>query len=329
MKLVRYLFLLIAILASPVQARADFPVMDWMTETLDGLENLFSSCLEVPSLSSYNTGSTTLDLSSSGTWVATGTYVSSGKMIQFNWNTIGVEGSPRKYLVMYRIDPRFNRPQLYIQTYDYTQQKYVSDFDSVQGGQLDNYQANPQIVFAQRVQDYTDYFNFNDRPQMQVNQGDVINITLIKSGDFFQAPPGFSGELQSAGQIPVIAYTPSAADDNQIVYASAVPWCAALTANATPSSMVCNSGTYINSSDPSPLVGMLNEPKFTGIKETIPTCPASSNTRAVGALCYYDHGRGMKITINGQTIKSEPDPFVLQAFSIRISFIIKQALQVI
>ena len=311
----RCLILLFVIVTSPAKILADMPVMDWMSRSFSELTSLLSGCLEVPNLNSFNTGSQSLDLTKSDTWVATGAYVSNGKMINFDWGTTGITSRPRKYIVMYRIDPRFSVPQIFIQTYDYGQGKYVSDFDNVLAGQLNRYQLKPEIIFSQRVADFNNYFTFNNRSPIPVYANEVINISLTQTNNFFTGAPGFSAELGDDSDTLSIINTQSPIADNKIIYANMKPWCLAMNASAGISNMICDGNSYKNLTDPiGSLIGVPFEPKLTYLQNSLASCASSLNTRDVPELCYYDHGRGFNLSISNQIIKNEATAFLHSDF---------------
>ncbi len=193
-----------------------FAVPGWLALSLIGLASNFSSCLEVPEVSNFHYGSKILNLSESGKWVPTGSQVENGKMIKFDWSTKGVETRPRKYKVMYRIDPRFIEPQVFIQTFDYQSGQYISDFHQFKNGQLDKYQKKPEMLFQQRTTDYSDYFNFNGRSRIPVYAGDVVNITLIDKGGYFSNSDKFTSDFDDPGEYLSIVYTQDFRKTNEI-----------------------------------------------------------------------------------------------------------------
>ncbi|WP_323738567.1 TrbL/VirB6 family protein [Candidatus Trichorickettsia mobilis] len=302
------LILLVTCLLFPIRALA---VPGWLSTSLLGLASLFSKCLEVPEVSNFHYGSKILNLSQSGIWVPTGSQVENGKMIKFDWSTKGVETRPRKYKVMYRIDPRFSQPQVFIQTYDYQSGQYVSDFHQFKNGQLDKYQNKPEMLFQQRTTDYSDYFNFNGRPRIPVYAGDVVNITLIDKGGYFTNSDKFTSEFDDPGEYLSIAYTVSAGMDNKIIYAPAGVWCKFLgTGN---SSVICNNGTYKNSGNIyNVLMGRPYESPLSNLQDS---CALGTDFNNTQSLCFYDKGRGMGIKIGGQVVKQEQDIFVHSSFN--------------
>lgn len=314
-KSLAYLILILCYQTPTIAKADDFATFDWMTAPLSGLASLFSQCLEAPTSIGFNVASQTLNLANQGKWVSTGSKVKSGKLLRFDWSTKGIEARARKYLILYRIDPRFSAPQIYIQTYDYIKSEYVSDFHQFQSGKLVNYQSKPYINWSERITDYTSYFDFSGRSGIPVNTGDIINITLAKTADFFTSLGDFTTELDDGQATASINYTPSYVKDNQIIYTQASVWCAALDSVGTYSNAVCAQGKYKNTnSAKSFIVGKPEEPKFSTLLTSLQSCPDGTNTKDLDSLCYYDNGRGMKISIGGQSIKDEGVGFIHSNF---------------
>lgn len=313
-------FLCILLLILPIQAKAsgNSDLFPWMNASISNLSTIFSSCLTVPSSVDISSGSKTFNLATNtGQWVPVNTTVQQGKLLKINLNSAGIHYSPRKYLVMYRVDPRFAQPQVFIQTYDYTQQKYISDFHQFKSGKLVQYQTSPYPALTQAmITDYNDYFSFSGRSQIPVYQGDVVNITFATAGDFFSSNNGFTQEFNDTNSTPSIIYTVVPTPDNEIIYATAAPWCQTLGIPANQ----CSNDLYNNTTTlPTILLGKPSEPKFSlminNVSNPIPSCADGLNTNNLSSLCVYDKGRGMNVTINGQIIKSEKDSFIHSSFT--------------
>jgi type IV secretion system protein VirB6 len=294
--------------------------LDWMGTALSALAGLFSSCLEVPEFTSYRDGSTTLNLQEAGKWIPTGTSVSEGKLLKFEWDTLGLTTRPNKYLVMYRIDPRFPNPQLFIQQYDYNSDSYISDFHNdlynanLGLGELMQYQLRPDLYFPQRLTEYQLFFNY-ELSRIAVNKGDVVNITLVDSGSFFAHNSNFAFELDSDTDDLTIIFTPTFGMDNKILYADASVWCNALTPVQGNNSLVCSNNTYQNSWNPySIVVGKSREIRFTNIMNNLPSCPNGLATSTLTSLCLYDKGRGMRVSVGNVQLKTEVESFVHSDF---------------
>lgn len=290
-------------------------VNNWMDMSLEAIASAFPKCLYPPRYTNFQQGFKSLDVESSGVWVSTGSNIQEGKAITLTWSPILTNSLPDKYLVLYRIDPRFSRPQVFIQKYDYTQKKYISDFHNYKQGTLSNYQLHPEIPLLQRITDYSSYFNFVDREKIHVKNGDVITISLIDNG-FFNS--SFSYELDG-GNDPTLIYTKTPGDsNNKILYSNTNLWCDfAKTRNIDLYNKVCTGNKYTDQSPSLALVGNPSSTAFTFSSLSAPPniCPYGSDTKDLGSFCLYDKGRGMKITMNQQSIKNTAESFVHSDFT--------------
>jgi len=206
--------------------------VSWVIDTLlSFVVGVFLPCHEVPDFTNFQRGSKILSLSTPGKWVSTGASMTSGKAMKINWTTQGSTNKARKYRVVYRIDPRFARPQTFILKYNYNTDSYDSDFHQYLGGKLLANQsvANPQGQdFIDAIKNNNDYFNFVNRSPIIVNSGDIVNISLIGMVDFLDAggASGFAGELSNAGTNATAIYTSTGGlSDNKIIYLDAWTWC--------------------------------------------------------------------------------------------------------
>ncbi|MBA2628571.1 MAG: type IV secretion system protein [Rickettsiaceae bacterium] len=319
MKLVRLILVLIVwSVHSNASATNDDSRFGWMNSTFDTITSIIPSCLEVPQFSGIHQSSASLDLDSSGKWIPVGTNVSEGKLLQIEWSTKGVLPRPSKYKVLYRVDPRFEKPQVFIQKYDYNQDKYISDFHHYKDGVLLRYQAVPEMTFQDRVKDYVDYFKFNGRLKIPVKKDDVINITLDSTGSYFGSKSEMNAELGSLDSL-VVAYTQSSIPDNRIIYSNAQQFCAdgikttrvvEYAENCVTPGLYWDLGTNTKT-----MQGRINNIAFDINKTNLVSCSESSNGKDNNPLCYYDKGRGMKFAVGGTTIKEVTEKFVNSSFT--------------
>ena len=308
----------------------------WILETLlSFVIGLFSPCQEVPDFTSFKSGTKSLDLTS-GQWVSTGAWVTSGKAMKINWTTQGATARVRKYAVMYRIDPRFSRPQIFILKYKYptsvAAETYESDFHTYSGGQI---AANQSVVsvgqaFADRLKNNNNYFNFVNRSKINISAGDVVNISLVGMNDFINKSPAFKGDLAAAGNNVASIYTSTGGlPDNKIIYLDAITWCKGGSAGDPNPPYICsNSGapgntetyTYNNANLKTRIMGILdvNSTRFL----STPPCPEGAKGKNFQTPnytegqndytykpCLYDRGRTMPISIGGNIVKNVYTPF--------------------
>lgn len=287
----------------------------WMDATFDTISNFLSFCIEVPQFPGMEQSSTTVNLQQNPQWVSTGVQVEKDKTLQIEWLGNGIQTKPRKYKVMYRIDPRFSVPQVFIQKYNYDTGSYTSDFHEYKNGLLLDYQQTPEMDFASRIKDFDDYFHFVGRPKIILNNKDVVNITLDYSRNFF-ANAQMNNELGSLNNLSVI-YTESPIPDNKMIYSSATSFCTYGITEATAAySTYCVDNIYQDSSgNYNSWMGKITNSAFEANKTNINKCPDGANGRNNIPLCYYDKGRGMSITVNNNSVKDMQDAFKTSPFT--------------
>ena len=306
-----------------VNAYGDNSSFDWMNANIMSFS---PPCIEVPHISGMNQSSKTLNVENDGLWVSTGVHVQEGKMLSMAWNTRGLSARPQKYRVLYRIDPRFSQPQIFIQRFDYTQQKYITDFNNYNNQILPFYQQRPDIFSSQRIDDYDDYFSFSGRQKIQVRKDDVINITLDATGKFFGSDGDMQNGLVSFINQPLGIITDSSGLRNQIIYASANRWCHDIitTSNILDIPILtpyyvdrCSvPSKYFNLGDQIPqLTGHPSDSNFTSKITSIPSCPDNADGADNRPVCFYDKGRGFKVDVGGLIIKDHKQKFVYSPFT--------------
>jgi len=291
----------------------------WMDAQMDTLKGFFG-CVEVPVFAGMQNAKHSLDLDNSGNWVSTGVKVQDGKLLQIEWLANGVLPRPAKYRVLYRIDPRFAVPQIFIQKFDFSTKKYLSDFHRFKNGQLLRYQDIAEMTFQQRIIDYNEYFNFNGRQKIPVKKDDVINITMDTTGKFFSSDSEMHSELFGIGSELLSIYTStSSLPDNHILYSNLPQFCESVI-NGTGVfneffQNVCKQRLDIDSSWNS-YIGKMDDNIITLTKwQQVPNCPDSANGKDNRFLCKYNLGRGMILSIGGTEIKNERQKFVYSAFT--------------
>jgi type IV secretion system protein VirB6 len=287
----------------------------WMDATFDTISNFLSFCIEIPQFPGMEQSSTTVNLQQNPQWVSTGVQVEKDKTLQIEWLGNGIQTKPRKYKVMYRIDPRFSVPQVFIQKYNYDTGSYTSDFHEYKNGLLLDYQQTAEMDFANRIKDFDDYFRFVGRPKILLNNKDVVNITLDYSRNFF-ANAQMNNELGSLNHLSVI-YTESPLPDNKMIYSSATTFCTYGITEATAAySTYCVDNVYQDSSgNYNSWMGKITNSAFEANKANINKCPDGANGRNNIPLCYYDKGRGMSITVNNNSVKDMQDAFKTSPFT--------------
>jgi len=301
--------------------------LDWMNQNIISFS---PPCIEVPHISGINQSSKSLNVEDEGVWVSTGVRVQEGKLLSMSWNTRSVSLRPQKYRVLYRIDPRFSKPQIFIQTYDYVQNKYITDFNTYKSQVLPFYQQRQDIASTQRIDDYNDYFTFSGRPRIQVKKDDVINITLDGTGKFFGSEGDMQGGLVSYIYQALGIVTDSSGLRNKIMYASASRWCKDIITSTIPflgldipiitpdyiTRCLTVPNKYLNLVDQIPLLtGHPSDTYFTSKIISIPSCPDNSDGADNKPVCFYDKGRGFGVSVGGVTVKDHKQKFVYSPFT--------------
>lgn len=320
MKIIKSLILLVLFVASPAKGD-DFA---WMSSGLSGLKNIFG-CLEVPKFTSFQEGKIGISLSTAGNWQSTGNTVEKGKLLKIKWSTAGLTPEPRKYLVLYRIDPRFSVPQVFIKTYNYKNSQFevvgFPGFSTANDGVIPPDKNLDALSFT-KMNNYVNYFNYtNGNPKIQVNAGDIVNISLADKDDFFnpstpKTPSTLDNilakELDSSVFAASALYTESNLGnfENRIIYSSAEQVCNIIDAQRATLCTGTGSATKYTNVSNGALVGKpMAVRALQNFMSIINSCPANSNLNASPA-CYYDQGRGMIIKIGGQVIKNRDQSFV-------------------
>lgn len=321
MKFIRSLFIAIILLVQfsvPAMASDRY---NWMDSSMNALKGLFG-CIEVPVFAGMYQAKHSLELDNSENWMSTGVRVQDGKLLQIEWLTKGVLPRPAKYRVLYRIDPRFSVPQVFIQKYNFTTKKYVSDFHQFKGGQLLRYQDTAEMTFEQRIADYNDYFNFNGRAKIPVKKNDVINITMDTTGKFFSSDSEMDRELFGAGirEELLSIYTTTSVPDNRILYSNSLLFCNSTIDVSHPSyTEYCQ--TFFEkfwdlNVSWSTYIGKMDATAVTATKwQNMLICPDAVNGMDNNPSCQYNLGRGMIFSVGGTEIKNETQKFIHSPFT--------------
>lgn len=284
----------------------------WMDSPLSGLKDFFG-CIEVPKFPGYTSSEEILSLDNNNQWVSTGIKLEKNLFLKMDWSLQNATVGQSKYRVMYRIDPRFAQPQIFIQKYNRYTGKYVSDFHHFKDGQLTKYQDFPEMTFEQRIIDYTNYFNFYGRTGIRILAGDVININLDHRQNFFASDSEMRKELgkeKDADLLSISTRVPGG--DNRIFYNNVDEFCQAIGPAHPDYNSYCQTiiGKYQDSGESwDSYVGNITTTATRDIWRDPFICADSATGRDNQPVCNYDQGRGMIIAISGTEIKSETEKF--------------------
>lgn len=328
----RFILLFSILLATPRISHATpaFDAIDWIFKSISNIfTGVVTRCDNVSVAGRFHTGSVSVNLDTENNQWKHAHSVNSGRMFKIQWNTNGIVAEPRRYYVLYRIDPRFERPQTFIFYYDYDINKYVSDFHVFNGGSntsagmLERHQSNESNIPA-RFSDYDNYINFRSgRSRIPVNDGDVINIVLKNQADLASdlrtSHHSNFFNLLSSNTSLVQLTTDTNIPDNKILYVNSQEWCNYVNPSRSffdNNRNYCENnkigGVYDPASStvyPHNLMGIVNSRQALTSVSTSSTDCSDSVTGADHAPCFYANGRGMNISISGQEIKSTYDRF--------------------
>ncbi|WP_375327075.1 type IV secretion system protein [Candidatus Tisiphia endosymbiont of Nemotelus uliginosus] len=308
-----YSCIIIVTLLHPYSTKAvDKDKMEWMQNDINELNERYKNALPVPDTldSGMKEGNALLDLTQSN-WIATNQQVEANKAIKFDWDTSGATTvNSNKYKVLYRIDPRFKEPQIFIKRFNPQTNKYeATDYPALTTTGPDK--DYPYLALALMPQ-YVEYFT-SKSPKILIKPGDVINITLTDADDFFvvDADPNIlASELDSSPIALSMLYTNSNLI-NKIIYSSAKEVCDFLDPRRTSLCQTTTDGkALIKDNDRMGLVGKpLGDTLTNSLLSLISSCPEGRNDKDNSPACYYDQGRGMNIRVNDTIIKSQAESF--------------------
>ncbi|MCF8462812.1 MAG: hypothetical protein K9G11_02755, partial [Rickettsiaceae bacterium] len=127
---------------------------------------------------SFNNGGVTVSGSQSveldGKWISLATNIQNGKMVMLQLYGDRVYEFPRQYKVIYRIDPRFIEPQIFVLQFNYTTGNYELINESALLSELSGNDS-----FGQKASALASIFN--NTQLIPVNAGDVVNIQLAQN----------------------------------------------------------------------------------------------------------------------------------------------------
>lgn len=301
---------------------------EWWNQTFDEM-NSSIGCLDAPSFdNTFTSGSVSVNITQNPVWQSTGLNVQEGKIFKIRYDLNNIIPASREYLVMYRIDPRFSNPQVFIIEKTLDDQgnvKYVSQTMT----NLNNIQScinsalnptTPQGSIGDCVSQYDNMY----ADQISVAAGETVEILLTDAAEFLNAlqtmnfsSPGMSGgqdiiPYQDHTQGVFSIYTETGIADNRIIHTSGTNFCTALFGSLTVptydlSLYSCTNGIYVNKSDfVDRLMGISDTPM---ILQKLSDCTHDQIT-AGNVACMYKDGYGMNISLDGTVIKHSRDSFI-------------------
>jgi type IV secretion system protein VirB6 len=230
-------------------------------------------------------------------WIPTGAVVKSGQAMNFTINKNSLNASPKKYLVIYKIDSRFNNQPVII----YQQQQstagnvtYNGDYQAYGSTEPQNlalpFNSSASKEIDEQVELLNQYFAMNNRG-INVQQGDVVNVLLLNN------LPASTGISNSNPGFYDLTTSSNFAGPNQLINITISDFC-------TNNNTLCsNKQYYITSNNLAKAVaGIFN---FSSAPATLPPCTSNSSS-----YCYKQNGAGMAIFVGTSIAKEEANSFV-------------------
>lgn len=211
--------------------------------------------------------------------------------------------SPQRfYKVLYRIDPRFSKPQIFIWKKD-DNGKYISDLMSPGNEILANY--DPKTSDTSDVLNAMDSYikpSSSEGKTIDIMPGEVVTIQL-ESFDHSIIDSNLKILDNNENNDLGVFHLSSSNIDNSILYVNADDFCEFTKQQNIDSSVICNNGTYKYKDRNYELYGSISYPLAVN---NLSKCP--SNQVGMSGMCLYDQGRGMGIKIGGSLVKNIYEP---------------------
>ena len=221
-------------------------------------------------------------------WKNTGLRVTEGKLLKLK-TTLSTSTEIRDYWVIYRLDPRFSRSEVFIIKFDPKKKKYIFDYDSLN--------INKDMESQEKFELINNYIFFKNREKIPVYKNDVLNITLE---DKLPINLNIDEEILRINTADL---------DNKILYANSDSWCNFIT-NANCRN-VKNERLYYPGKY-NICFGIVDDVEFTGKMSTIKLCENTNLGKnfTKDNFCVYGKGLLMDIAVNKNIIKNFDQNFL-------------------
>lgn len=243
-----------------------------------------------------------------GLWTPTNVVAKQGNLVAVEFSPDEIKIYPREYRVIYRLDYRFGDSQFAIisqiqnaldaqlnnktpqYSHDYTNYLQKGDLSSNLAVNYSSFQARDKATLLQQ------YADMNNRG-INVNAGDVVNFVLIADGTSIIDS---ALTIQAQSVYDMTTANTSGLLNNKLINLSVDSLCRS---NLLQSCYInANTGKYEYSfsqtSDANNAVmGIFNIPN-------LPTVGCADNANS-DALCVYENGMGLQISLNDNVIKGE------------------------
>lgn len=266
-------------------ASAENEKFDWMEQSFeDAVKNNPISL--VPYEDSF-LDSTNVSLNAkTGKWKNTGLKVTQGKLLKLKTN-LNTSNNIRDYWVIYRLDPRFSRSEVFILEFDSKNKQYIFDYDSLN--------ISEDIDEQEKLKLIDDYIFFKNRKKIPIYKNDILNITLED-----KLPINLNTEILQLDTKGL---------DNRILYVDSESWCQIFD-NADCRNIKGETVYYPGKSDI--CSGIVNDFKFLSKMPTIKLCDDTSLGKnfTKDNFCLYGRGLLMNISVNDNIIKKFDQSFL-------------------
>ena len=195
-----------------------------------------------------------------------------------------------RYSVLYRIDPRFNRPEVFIES-------TLNGSTTYDINNLDSILSQNSYSFSYKLNAMNNYVNFTNRPKIFMHAGQIVNITL--------SPSAFSSPTQDPTSSNTLGIYTNNAITNKIIYAKSDKICKKLLDSDSPLIASCIDDTFT--------IKPSTDNAFFGIpKNALDINNISTNCTLLDQnnICNYVNGIGMTVTFNGFVIKDPDEAFI-------------------
>lgn len=251
----------------------------------------------------YSTGNRFLELENNS-WqeITPSDYqLKANKSVTLRFANNGMKQAKSNYNVLYRIDPRFDTPQVFIDP--------KSEILKEDAGKLAAIFTDKTLDFQSKVSKLKDYFSKNSslRKKIPVKEGDIINITLKK-----EAIENIRYNQNNNLRVETDDWI-----NNKILYTPSEKLCAKLypdtdydTETLPPS--CTTGGNYTVSSKDTLLFGTPTDDNLRDIVDDDDEISDKYKCQTFNTqeLCAYQDGIGMEITLNNTIIKDKNTPFI-------------------
>lgn len=292
---------------------------DWIGKTLSVIASLFG-CIKPSDNPSIKKNKLNISLDDDS-WHNTGISVKKDKLLSLKWRAIDTElnstynNTTKKYRVLYKIDPRAQRSLVFIANYSSENSEYKWDYDDFEEGELLNCdQSRSSSDYCKDLR--FKYARFIGRNKLEVNEGDVVNIKILDSSNFFSNNlKRINSDIIDLSQSHV-SFVQSAlstesffAPDNAIISSDMSVWQNYIQNGTVSEQNGSLYGYNDNSTTPGSaahynktighMIGVINDSAL----ENIIRCPNDRFDNMNNPPCYFDRSKAITMVVNNSIVK--------------------------